>query len=147
MSRHASSTFVVRRWDDEPYERIAEAGAGGGGGGARLSRVSVTNVFEGDIEGEGRLEYVMAVPDGESASFAGIQRIAGSVGGLRGSLVLQTVGTFGGGVIQGTWSVVPGMGTGELAGLRGQGMVLSHGDGRAEVTLEYEVGAVTAAAG
>ncbi len=98
MSRHASSTFVVRRWDDEPYERIAEAGAG-----ARLSRVSITNVFEGDIEGEGRLEYVMAVPDGESASFAGIQRIAGSVGGLRGSLVLQTVGTFGGGVIQGPW--------------------------------------------
>lgn len=132
MSRHATSTFSVRRWDDAPYETID-------GSPARLSRVSVNNVFEGDIEGEGRLEYVMAIANPESASFAGIQRIVGSVGGLRGSLVLQTAGTFEDGVIQGTWSVVPGMGTGELAGLCGEGTVLSRGDGRAEVTLDYEL--------
>jgi hypothetical protein len=127
MKGRATGTFEIQHWDEQPYQEI--------GDGAKLSRASVTNAFQGDIEGEGTLEYLMMYPDAESASFVGHERVVGRLGGRAGSFVLQHTGSYGDGMAQGTFVVVPGSGTGGLRGLRGEGgFVAQHGEQAAVTT-------------
>ncbi len=130
MSKRATATFQVKSWDEKPYDEIDE--------GPKLTRASVTKSFRGDIEGEGTLEYLMIHRDDGSASFVGLERVVGRVGDRSGSFVLQHSGTFEGGTAKATWFVVPGSGTGDLRGLRGEGGFASaHADDYA-ITLEYD---------
>src|SRR5262245_50418511 len=87
----------------------------------KLTRASVTKSYQGDITGEGKLEYLMMYRDDGSASFLGLERVVGSVGSRSGSFVLQHSGIFKGGVATVTLLVVPDSGTGDLRGLRGKG--------------------------
>ena len=50
-----------------------------------------------------------------------MQRFSGKLGGRQGSFVLSGQETVENGKIKATWRVVPGSGTGDLAGLRGKG--------------------------
>jgi hypothetical protein len=126
----ATGTYEVKAWDEKPYEELEE--------GAKLTRASVTETFKGDIEGESTVEFLMMYPDASTASYVGLQRVVGSLGGRPGSFVLQVSGTFEGGVAQATWSVVPGSGTGELRGLRGEGgFPAQHGSSSVPYTLDY----------
>jgi hypothetical protein len=113
MSTRATATFQVKTWDVKPYQELD--------GGAKLTRESVVNAFQGDIEGESSLEYLMFYGEDGSASFVGLERIVGRVGGRSGSFVLQHSGTFEGNSVKSSYCVVPGSGTGELRGLRGEG--------------------------
>jgi hypothetical protein len=132
MSTHATGTFHVETWDEKPYEEIGDK--------AKLTRATVTQSFRGVIEGEGKVEYLMAYREDGTASFVGLQHVAGEVGGRSGSFVLQLAGTFEGGVAKAGWFVVTGAGTGDLRTLRGGGgFEASHGpDGT--VTLDYDFG-------
>ena len=57
--------------------------------------------------------------------------------GREGTFALQDTGTVDGSIVSGGWFVVPGSGTGQLAGLRGDGgFRASLGEG-AEVHLDY----------
>jgi len=130
MSTHATGTFEQKSWDEKPTQEIE--------GLPKLTRASVTQAFQGDIEGAGNVEYLMVYPDDNSASFVGLQRVVGRIGGRSGSFVLQVSGTFEGGLVQASWFVVPGSGTGDLLGLRGEGgFVAPHGP-KAEITLDYD---------
>ena len=51
MTTRANVTFEGKNWDEKPFSEIE--------GGPKLTRASVTNVYHGDIEGEGTLEYLM----------------------------------------------------------------------------------------
>lgn len=126
----AKGTFEVTTWDESPYEEVE--------GEAHFTRASVTQSFEGEIEGEGAVEFLMVYPDKISASFVGLQRVAGRMGGRSGSFVLQVSGTFEQGAVSGTWTVVPGSATGELRGLRGTGSFSAPQGRRASITLEYD---------
>jgi len=127
-SRHAEGTFKVKKWDEKPY--LEEDGT-------KLTRATVTQAFHGDIEGDGAVEYLMAYRTDGTASFVGLQRVDGHLGGRAGSFVLQLTGTFDGQVASGAWSVVPGLGTGALRGLRGDGGFTAPKGPRADVTLSY----------
>jgi hypothetical protein len=132
MSTQAKGTFHVETWDEKPYQEI--------GGGVKLTRASVAQTFAGDVEGKGSVEYLMAYREDGTATFVGLQRIEGKVGGRSGSFVLQLAGTFEGGVAKAGWFVVTGAGTGDLRSLRGGGgFEAPHGpDGT--VTLDYDFG-------
>ena len=112
MKKLARATFEIRNWDEKPYAEMA--------GASKLTRVSVAKVYKGDIEGEGKLEYLMAYGHDGSASFVGIERLIGRIGDKRGTFVFQHVGTFKDGVAKSTWLVVPGSGAGDLQDLRGE---------------------------
>jgi hypothetical protein len=56
-----------------------------------------------------------------STSLVSMERFLAKLGGRQGSLVLQGSETVANGKGKATWSVVPGSGTGDLAGLRGEG--------------------------
>jgi hypothetical protein len=132
VKKFASATFEIKNWDEKPYGEIA--------GASKLTRVSVTKSYKGDIEGEGKLEYLMAYGHDGSASFVGIERLVGRVGDKHGNFVFQHVGTFNDGVAKSTWSVVPNSGTGDLQGLRGEvNSALGHAKNY-PVELSYEVG-------
>jgi hypothetical protein len=66
-----------------------------------------------------------------------MQRFSGTLGGRRGSFVLQGSEIVEQGKIRATWFVVPGSGTGELTGLRGEGGFTGQFGKGSEGTLEY----------
>ena len=59
--------------------------------------------------------------DERSASLVSLQRVEGRLGSREGAFLLRGSETVEKGRIKATWSVVPGSGTGDLAGLRGEG--------------------------
>jgi hypothetical protein len=75
-----------------------------------------------------------------SADFLGFQRVAGQIAGRRGSFVLQAIGNFEGGAARTALSVVPGSGTGDLAGLRGTGTAVAPTGTTGTYTLECDFG-------
>jgi len=113
MKQSAHARFAIESWDERPFSEEPDQ--------PKLTRASVARTFTGEIEGQGQVEYVMMYrPDG-SASFVGLERFAGRLAGKAGTFVLQRSGVFEGGQAKETYSVVPGSGTGELRGLRGDG--------------------------
>jgi hypothetical protein len=130
MSTQARGNFKVESWDEDGY---AETGEGG-----KLTRASVKQRFSGDIQGEGAVEYLMAYRENETAHFVGLQHVAGRLGDRSGEFVLETAGTFDGQVAEGDWKVVPGSGTGDLRGLRGEGGFSAPHGPDATVTLDYD---------
>lgn len=107
------------------------------GGGTDLVEIHVTESFHGDIEGQGVVRFLQAMRADGSASFVGIERVTGSVGGRSGTFLLQDVGTVEGSVVSGMWFVIPGSGTGDLAGLRGEGDFTANLGEDADATLQY----------
>ena len=130
MSKLVTATFKVKSWDERPYDESER--------GPKLTRATVVKVFSGDIEGESVVEYLMVHRQDGTASFVGLERVVGRLGELAGSFVLQHGGTFAEGVAKAEWSVVPGSGTGDLAGLRGTGGFESGHAEEYSMTLEYD---------
>ncbi len=100
--------------------------------------MKVTKTYHGDIEGESTLEYLMMYRQDGTASFVGLERVVGSLGGRSGTFVLQHKGKFEDGKATVECFVVLGSGTGELSGLRGEGgFAAGHAEQHA-VTLDYD---------
>jgi hypothetical protein len=126
---HARGKITVHSYEPAPYDEPAD--------GPALVRIHVAESFSGDIEGDGVAEFLQVSVAEDSASFVGIERVSGRVGDRTGTFVLQDAGTLAGTTVSGTWFVVPGSGTAELEGLRGEGgFVAQLGEG-AEITLDY----------
>ena len=132
MKRSANARFIIQGWDEKPYSE--------GNDLPKLTRATVTKTFTGDIEGEGQVEYLMMYRNDGSATFVGLERVVGHLGGKAGSFVLQRTVMFEGGEAKESYSVIPGSGTGELRGLRGEGTsAVGHGTEH-PLTLNYELG-------
>ncbi len=129
MATHATGSFQLKTWDEKPYDE----------NGPKLTRASVTNSYQGEIEGEGTVEYLMMYREDGTADYVSMERVVGRIGDRQGSFVLQGSGTFEEGAARVKWVVVPGSGTGELRGLRGEGgFAAVHGAEDTEVTLDYD---------
>jgi len=72
-----------------------------------------------------------------SASFCAIERVDGTLDGKKGTFLLQDQGSLHGTKVKGTWFVVPGSGTGGLAGLRGDGSFEAELGQHASYVLDY----------
>lgn len=127
----ATGTITVKTWDETQYNELD--------GGPKLVRVAVTETFTGDIEADGEVTFLQTVRSDGSASFVGVERVTGTLGGREGSFVLQDEGTLTDGKVTGTWFVVPRSGTGELTSLRGTGGFSAVLGQSAEITLDYEL--------
>jgi hypothetical protein len=120
MKRNANARFAIKSWDEKPYSEGQDL--------PKLTRASVTKTFTGDLEGEGQVEYLMMYRSDGTASFVGLERFVGRVGGKSGSFVLQRIGVFENGEAKESYSVIPGSATGELQGLQGEGRsAVGHG--------------------
>jgi hypothetical protein len=131
MPTVANSRFTIKGWDEQPYSEDQDL--------PKLTRAVVTKSFTGDIAGEGHVEYLMMYRSDGSATFVGLERVVGKVAGKAGSFVLQRSGVFENGTATEFYVVIPGSGTGELRGLRGEGTsAVGHGT-ELPFTLNYEL--------
>lgn len=133
MPETHTSPFDIVSWDQS---LIDEAGAG-----PALGRAEVRKTYRGDLAGASVAALVLC---GES-SYSGIERFTGTLAGRAGSFVIAHGATRGygpEGFSPGV--VVPGSGTGDLAGLTGT-VEFRHDDDGPAVTMHYELPAAAAA--
>ncbi len=127
---HATGTFEVTGWDEKPVAEVA--------GAPKVTHAVITSAYAGDVEGQGTTEWLMFYPTEATATYTGFERVVGRLGGRSGSFVLRAEGTYENGVAATIWSVMPGSGTEELAGLRGDGRVVArHGETKIAYELDY----------
>jgi hypothetical protein len=129
---HARCTFGVTRWDEQTFSDVD--------GQLKMTHATVGKSFQGDLEGEGTLQYLMFYGPGEQTRVIGLERIQGTLGGRRGSFVLEHIGGDDGNEARGTVTVLAGSGTGELSGLRGSGEAVANRAGEMSMVLDYDIG-------
>ena len=136
MSEQAIGAYTVKSWDEKtwdgkPWNEVP---------GSKVTHSIVTQTFTGGIAGEAICQQLVAYSGDSYASFVGLHHVTGSVDGRSGSFVLQSSGIYTDNTARVTWFVVPGSGTGELAGLSGQGgYTAGHADyPNVPYTLDYE---------
>jgi hypothetical protein len=125
----AEAVITVHKYEPVAYDQPGE--------GPVLTRIHVEESFSGDIAGGGVVEFLQAGRADGSASFVGIERVTGTIAGRSGTFLLQDAGTVERQVVSGDWFVIPGSGTGELAGLRGEGGFSADLGEGAQVHLDY----------
>jgi hypothetical protein len=128
VSNKAVAALEITRWDENPIHEAT--------GLPKLTRASVTAVYQGDLVGECQLEYLMMYRDDGSASYVGLERFVGRISDRSGSLTLQHNGVFEGDMAKGICVVIAGSGTGDLAGIQGSANFVSTASGTS-VELEY----------
>lgn len=113
-------TYTTGKWDEKTIDTIEEH--------RKLTRVSAEFVFEGDIEGLAKVEYLMfyssfdpADMHSAKAHYVGQIRIIGKLKGKSGSFVVSDGGTFVDGVASSELLIIPGSGTDELGNISGVG--------------------------
>lgn len=125
----ATAVITVHKYEPSTYDEQAE--------GPTLTQIHVEESFSGDITGNGVVEFLQAAGADGSASFVGIERVTGQIAGRQGTFLLQDAGTVAGTIVSGDWFVIPGSGTRQLAGLRGEGGFRANLGEGAQVHLDY----------
>lgn len=125
---HATGTFDIVRWNDAVYAEPE---------GATLSRVEMGKAFKGDLEGTSEGTLLTAATEIGPAAYVGLEHVSGSLRGRRGSFLLQHHVDADAGRALAT--IVPGSGTGELRGLRGEVLITIEEGGLHRWTLDYEI--------
>ncbi|GAA2480097.1 DUF3224 domain-containing protein [Streptomyces thermolineatus] len=135
MTGQTAGSFSFADWKEENVV-AADDGAG-------IARASVVNVYSGTIEARGACEYTIVYhrEGGTDGVFAGYERLSGSIAGRSGSVVLEHRGAFEGDTVHCTVTVVPGTGSGELAGVTGTGgFTARHGEESIPYAFEHSPG-------
>ena len=131
MTARAEGTFTVASWDEDTYQELD--------GKAKLTKARVGYRLSGGIEGEATWEALMCYrPDG-TAEYTGLQYVSAQIAGRSGTCVMVADGSYADGAATGTWRVIPGSGTGRLAGLRGSGTSVATSTPPGTFTFDYEL--------
>lgn len=126
MSNRINASFEIKAWKEVPFDERP--------GVAKLTRASVEKVYSDDIKGTSTTEWLMAYAPDDTASFVGIERIHGIVGGMKGTLVLQHVGTFRDGAATASLTVLSG--TAQLEHATGGGDFVADPQGSLTLSLD-----------
>ncbi|HEY3731513.1 MAG TPA: DUF3224 domain-containing protein [Steroidobacteraceae bacterium] len=124
----AKAKVTVRSSQAAPYDQSASP---------MLIEIHLVETFTGDIDGESPVRALQALREDQSACLVSLQRFSGKLDGRQGSFVLQGSEVIESGQIKATWFVVPGSGTGDLAGLRGEGGFEGQFGKGSNATLDY----------
>src|SRR5207247_6304722 len=79
MAATLTATFEIDNWDENPA-LATEAGS-------NVSRADVLRSFDGDLEGDAAVVWLMAYGEDGSAMFVGLERFVGTVDGNMWPLV------------------------------------------------------------
>lgn len=110
-SARASGAFEVQ---------LQPAGEPDRGDGSTLGRMTLDKQFHGELEAVSNGQMLSAMTETKgSAGYVAIERVTGTLGGKRGSFVLQHNATMDRGTPNLNIIVVPDSGSGELVGLSG----------------------------
>jgi hypothetical protein len=131
-STNARAEFQIKSWDEQSYAEFP--------GTEKLTRTIVAQTYTGDLAGESRADSLMYYgPDDAPVHYVGLEHFTCTLGERSGTFVAQARGVFTDGIAATTWFVVPGSGTGDLVGLRGEGGYrVGGGEPSVAVTFDYQ---------
>jgi hypothetical protein len=124
----AKAKVTVQSSEANPYDQTTSPA---------LIEVRLTETLTGDMEGESPVRALQVLRDDRSACLVSVQRFRGKLCGREGTFVLQGSEIVEEGKIKATWFVVPGSGTGDLSGLRGEGGFEGQFGKGSDGTLDY----------
>ena len=107
---HAVGTFEVSVTPADP--EVVEAGLG-------LSRYTLAKTFSGGMTGSGVGQMLAGGVSAEEATYVALERFVGTLDGKEGAFLLAHRGDMNAQGYTLSITVVPGSGTGELAGISG----------------------------
>jgi hypothetical protein len=126
---HAKGTFEVKV---EPQGDPDKAD------GSTLTRLSIDKKIHGDLEGTSKGTMLAAGTDVKgSAGYVALERVTGTLDGKSGSFVLQHNATMTRGTPMLNIIVVPDSGTGQLAGIAGNFLIIIAPDGKHSYEFNY----------
>lgn len=136
MSTRTTASFDVTAWDQAAYDEPSDA--------AHLSRATIRKTFRGPLEGESVGEALLCQADAKDylagAGYVVSERVTGTLDGRSGSFVMQHGGLAGPGIEPHTFGhIIPGTGTGDLAGLSGTVEIGRDAEGAHSITLRYDL--------
>ena len=108
----AKAKITVQNSEAKPYDQTVSPA---------LVEIRLSETFTRGIDGESPVRALQVLRDDRSACLVSAQRFSGKLGGRQGTFVLQGSETVENGKIKATWFVIPGSGTSDLSGLRGEG--------------------------
>lgn len=128
---HAKGTFDVK-----VIPQAADDPAGG-----PFSRLFLDKQFHGDLDASSKGQMLAAGTAVEgSAAYVALEIVTGTLGGRRGSFILQHAGTMRKGAPTMVVTVVPDSGTDQLTGLEGKMTIVIEGS-KHSYDFEYTIGA------
>lgn len=130
MKHHAKGAFDVKLQKLEAYNKNESAG---------LGRMSIDKQFHGDLEAASQGEMLFAGNAASSGGYVAIERVTGVLQGRRGEFSLQHNATMTRGEPYLNIIVVPGSGSGDLAGLTGTMKIVIAEGGKHFYEFDYEL--------
>ena len=112
MNIHITGTFDVTISKASMHDAAVDCGIG---------RMTLDKRYHGDLDATGVGEMLAAMTETQgSAGYVAMEKVDGTLGGRRGTFVLQHAGTMNRGAPALSVTVVPDSGTGDLVGLTGR---------------------------
>ena len=131
MAIKADTRFKITEWQEDTLSELK--------GGAKIVRAHVTKSYNGDLTGEGVVEYLMAYDSHGMASFVGYETLDCVLNEKSGNLVFEHRGLFKDGIVNSVWSIVEGSGTGALSGISGMVKFSAGHQDEYQVILNYDL--------
>ena len=133
MTARAEGTFTVTSWAEDTYQELDDK--------RKLTKATVSFRLSGGIEADATWTALMFYREDGTAEYTGLQVVTGQIAGHEGTCVMLADGSFTAeGAARSTWQVIPGSGTGALAGLTGSGTSVATSEPPGTFTLNYELG-------
>jgi hypothetical protein len=130
VRHHVTGPFDVKLGPLTPYNTDPDA---------LLGRMSIDKQFHGALEAASRGEMLSTGSARGSGGYVAMERVTGVLEGRHGSFALQHNATMDAGTPSLNIIVVPGSGTGELAGLSGRMTINIAPGGAHSYDFEYEI--------
>ncbi len=132
MTVSAAGTFTVASWQEDTYAEL--------GGKEKITKAQMGFRLTGDLTGDLVSDTFMYYREDGTAEYTGLQRFSGEIGGRSGTCVMVADGGYDGAEARSSWRVIPGSGTGELAGLTGSGSSVASAEPPGSYSLDYDFG-------
>jgi Protein of unknown function (DUF3224) len=131
MTVLAGGTFTVTSWQEDTYAEL--------GGKAKITKAQMAFRLVGDLAGDLVSDAFMYYREDGTAEYTGLQRFSGEIGGRSGTCVMVADGGYDGAVARSSWRIIPGSGTGGLAGLTGTGSSEAAAEPPGSYTFDYDL--------
>jgi hypothetical protein len=129
--REAQTSMSMKGWDEKTFREW--------GDGRKLTRVEASFAYEGAMRGEGAALWVLGYNLEGCGSAPALERFEGELDGLVGGFVLQHNSEFDAKSVRDRLEILPGSGTGALAGITGKAELELVGQGPYAFSLRYEL--------
>lgn len=133
---HTTGTFTVTEFSPQSFEPKIETGLPTG-------YALMRKEFSGAISGTAQTQFVFAHDQGRGGTYVALESFAGAIDGHEGTCNIAHSATTIGGTERSAelLVIVPGSGTGALAGISGTGAIVIDADGTHHLNLSYDIDA------